>query len=206
VAACYYRLIGSTLRVELTATTDAPTPVNLCQHSYFNLDGGSILDHSLRLDADFYTPTDADLIPTGEIRAVARTPYDFRERRPVRVPDPSENRPFRYDTNFVLRRDCLAPSGIPERPLARAGALASEKSGVSLEVWTTQLGLQVYDGWMTDVPVPGLDGRLYGAYAGMCLEAQLFPDSPNEPHFPDAILRPGEAYRQITEYRFTAAA
>jgi aldose 1-epimerase len=205
VASCTYRLIGSTLRVELTATSDAPTPVNLCQHSYFNLDGSpSILDHSFQLNADFYTPTNADLIPTGEIRAVAGTPYDFRARRPVGIADPSADRPFRYDINFVLRRDRLAASGIPERPLALAGTLASGESGVSLEVWTTELGLQVYDGWMTDVPVPGLGGHRYGANAGMCLEPQRFPDSPNEPHFPDAILRPGQTYRQVTEYRFSA--
>jgi aldose 1-epimerase len=104
-----------------------------------------------------------------------------------------------------LRRDRLAPSGIDELPLAHAGTFASARSGVSLEVWTTEPGLQFYDGWMTDVPVPGLDGQRYGANAGVCLEAQHFPDSPNQPHFPSAILRPGRAYRQITEYRFSEA-
>jgi aldose 1-epimerase len=205
VVSCVYRLIGSTLRIELTATTDAATPVNLCHHSYFNLDGSpSILDHDLQLASDFYTPTDAELIPTGEVRAVAATPYDFRERRPVRLTD--AGRLCRYDINFVLRRDRFGPSGIDGRPLAHAGTLASDRSGVSLEVWTTERGLQVYDGWMADVPVPGLDGRRYGAYAGMCLEPQFFPDSPNRPHFPDAILRPGRVYRQVTEYRFAAGA
>ena len=207
VVSCTYTLIGSTLRVELMATGEADTPVNLCQHSYFNLDGSpSILDHTLELASDFYTPTDDELIPTGEVRAVSGTPYDFRDRRPVRLIDESAGRLFRYDINFVLRRDRTSPSGIPDRPLAYAGTFASEQSGVSLEVWTTEPGLQFYDGWMTDMPVPGLEDQLYGAYAGVCLEPQYFPDSPNRPHFPDAILRPGTAYRQVTEYRFSASA
>jgi aldose 1-epimerase len=206
MVSCIYRLVGSTFRVELTATGDAATPVNLCQHSYFNLDGSpSVRDHLLHLAADFYTPTDADLIPTGEVREVAETIYDFRTRRPVGMTDPSAGRPCRYDINFVLRRDRPAPSGQDGRTLAHAGTLASERSGASLEVWTTEPGLQVYDGWMTDVPVPGLDGRGYGAYAGMCLEPQYFPDSPNRPHFPNAILQAGQVYRQITEYRFAVS-
>jgi aldose 1-epimerase len=203
---CVYRLLGSTLRVELTAVTDADTPVNLCQHSYFNLDGSpSILDHTLQLAADFFTPTDTKLIPTGEVRALAGTPYDFREPRPVRFMDKDAGRPFRYDINFVLRRERLAPSDIEGCMLAYAGTFASAKSGVSMEVWSTEPGLQFYDGWMTDVPVVGIHGHPYGAYAGVCLEPQFFPDSPNRPHFPDAILRPGRTYRQITEYRFGAA-
>lgn len=205
VVSCIYRLVGSTFRVELMATTDAATPVNLCHHSYFNLDGSpSILDHTLQLAADFYTPTDADLIPTGEVRAVAETPYDFRERRLVRRTDETAGRPFRYDTNFVLRRDRVASAGVEGCTLAHAATFASRQSGISLEVWTTEPGLQVYDGWMTDVPVKGLDGRPYGANAGLCLEPQHFPDSPNQPHFPATILRPGRTYRQITEYRFVA--
>ena len=202
-ATCAYRLVGSTLRVELTAAADAETPVNLAQHSHFNLDqSATILDHTLQLAADFYTPTDADLIPTGEIRAVAGTPYDFREARPLRMTDPATGDPFHYDINFVLRRDRLAPPGLGDVSLAHAATFASPASGVSLAVWTNQPGLQVYDGWMTKVSIPGLDGARYGANSGLCLEAQLFPDSPNRPHFPDAILRPGRTYRQITEYRF----
>jgi aldose 1-epimerase len=205
IVSCIYRLVGSTLRVELMATTDQDTPVNLCQHSYFNLDGSSALDHTLQLDADFYTPTDAELIPTGEVRDVAGTAYDFRRRRRIGLLDEAAGRPFPYDINFVLRRNRLAASGVDKLPLAHVGTLASARSGVSLEVWTTEPGLQFYDGWMIDVPVPGLDGQRYGAKAGVCLEAQHFPDSPNQPHFPNAILRPGRAYRQITEYRFTEA-
>ncbi|HEX2725530.1 MAG TPA: aldose epimerase family protein [Beijerinckiaceae bacterium] len=203
-ATCTYRLVGSTLCVELTAAADAATPVNLAQHSHFNLDQSpSILDHTLQLAADFYTPTDADLIPTGEIRAVAGTPYDFREVCPLRMTDPATAGPFHYDINFVLRRDRLTPSRREDVSLAHAATLASRASGVSLEVWTDQPGLQVYDGWMTNVPVAGFDGARYGASSGICLEAQVFPDGPNRPHFPDAILRPGRTYRQVTEYRFS---
>ena len=201
---CIYRLTESaTLRVELSATTDRATPVNLCHHSYFNLDGSdTILDHTLELAADFYTPTDADLIPTGEIREVAGTPYDFRSARPVRMAHPAGQGLFRYDINFVLRRDRLAPSGIDHRPLAHAATFASPKNGLALQVWTTEPGIQVYDGFKTDLSVPGLDGAIYGPNSGLCLEPQRFPDSPNRPHFPDTILRPGEVYRQVTEYRF----
>ena len=203
VTSCTSRLVGSTLRVELTATTDRATPVNLCHHSYFNLDGSAdVLDHTLEVAADFYTPTDADLIPTGEIRSVDGTVYDFRSARPIRMPDPAGEGLVAYDVNFMLRRDRLQPSGIPHLPLAHGGTARSPRNGLSLEVWTTEPGLQVYDGRKTSVPVTGLDGARYGASSGLCLEPQHVPDSPNNPHFPSTILRPGEAYRQVTEYRF----
>ncbi len=123
----------------------------------------------------------------------------------MRLTDEAVGRPFRYDINFALRRDRLEPSGIDGLPLAFAGRLASAQSGVSLEVWTTEPGLQVYDGWMTDLPMAGLDGRRYGAYAGMCLEPQHFPDSPNHPDFPSTLLRPGQVFRSTTIYRFSIA-
>lgn len=201
-ATCAYRLVGSTLRIELSATTDAQTPVNLCHHSYFNLDGSpNILDHDLQLAADFYTPTDDELIPTGEVRSVAGTGYDFRARRPVRASE-GDGRIFRYDTNFVLRRDTLEDSGFPLFPLAWAGTLFCTASGLAMSVWTSEPGLQFYDGHLIDVPVAGLGGARYGANAGLCLEPQHFPDSPNRPHFPNTLLRPMQVYRQVTEYRF----
>jgi aldose 1-epimerase len=138
------------------------------------------------------------------VRAVAGTDYDFREPRPVGATDQG-GRSLRYDVNYVLNRDRLEPSGIEGRPLALAAALASERSGLTMEVWSTEPGLQVYDGWMLDLPVPGLDGQRLRANAGMCLEPQHFPDTPNRAHFPHAILRPGHAYRQVTEYRFAPA-
>lgn len=205
VTACTYRLVGTTLRVELSAITDKATPVNLCHHSYFNLDGSeTILDHTLELAAEFYTPVDPDLIPTGEIRAVAGTPYDFLAPRPIQMEKPGGEGRFWYDNNFVLRRDRLGTSGVEALPLAYAATFASPRNGLALEVWTTEPGLQVYDGFKTNVPVPGLDGATYGPNSGLCLEPQHFPDSPNRPHFPKTILRPGAVYRQVTEYRFGA--
>lgn len=203
-AQCRYRLVGRTLVVELSAVTDAPTLVNLCQHSYFNLDGGAdILDHTLEVDADHMTPVDADLIPTGAITPVAGTPYDFREARPVRRQG-SDGKRVWYDHNFVLRRDVTRPATgfAADLSMARAARFAGRTSGLALEVWTTAPGLHVYDGFKIDVPVPGLGGARYGNNAGLCLETQVFPDAPNHAHFPSAVLRPGEVYRHAVDYRF----
>ncbi len=199
---CRYTLVGKTLRVELWATTDQPTPVNLCHHSYFNLDGSAdILDHSLMVRANVMTPVDAELIPDGSLAPVNDTPFDFRVARPVRLAGPDGRRVW-YDHNFVLRRDRIEPSVAEGLAVAHAATFASARSGVSLDVWTTEPALQVYDGFKLAVPVPGLDGCRYGANAGLCLEPQHVPDSPNLPHFPTTILRPGDVYRQVTEYRF----
>ena len=194
VATCTYLLTEpSTLQVSFTATTTKPTPVNLAHHSYFNLDGSpDILDHHLLIAADFYTPTDDDLIPTGEISAVADTPFDFRSDRPIRYE--AEAGVFPYDVNFVLRS---------ANQLGHAATAWSPRSGVTLEAWTTEPGLQLYSGGKLKTPVPGLDGQPYGPHAGFCLEAQRFPDCPNKPHFASAILRSGEVYRQTSEYRFS---
>jgi aldose 1-epimerase len=194
VATCTYTLTEpSTLQLAFTATTTKPTPVSLAHHSYFNLDGSpDILDHHLLIAADFYTPTDDDLIPTGEIGAVAGTPFDFRADRPIRFDTASGA--FPYDVNFVLRS---------AHELGHAATAWSPKSGVIMEAWTTEPGLQLYSGGKLNTPVAGLDGQPYGKHAGFCLEAQRFPDAPNKPHFPSAILRSGEVYRQTTEYRFS---
>jgi aldose 1-epimerase len=196
-ATCIYRLIEpATLRIELAATTDRATPVNLCHHSYFNLDGAeTIAGHRLTVAADFYTPNDAELIPTGEIRTVAGTPYDFRTGRPLL--DEPDRPPAGYDVNFVLRK----PFGAPDA-LVHAARVESTGGPVTLDLHTSEPGLQVYDGAKCAVAVTGLDGRRSGAHAGLCLEPQRFPDSPNRPHFPGGVLRPGEVYRQVTEYRF----
>lgn len=196
-AACTYRLSESgTLSAVFEATTDRPTLCNLAQHSYFNLDDGGeteALDHSLRIAADAYLPVDADLIPTGEIAAVAGTPFDFRTDRPIR--HVGANGQVRYDHNF-----CLSPERAALRPVAR---LAGARSGVAMDVATTEPGLQFYAGHYTTPASPGLDGRRYDAFSAICLEAQTWPDSPNHPGFPQAVLRPGETYRQETRFRFS---
>jgi aldose 1-epimerase len=144
--------------------------------------------------ADFITPTYPDLIPTGAIKSVADTDFDFRVRRPVGAPQLLHGR-TPYDINYVLR----APGA-----LSHAATLASMKNGLSMELWTTEPGLQFYDGHMIDIPVAGLRGAHYGAHAGLCLEPQRFPDGPNKAHFPRTILDPGKTSRQTTEYRFGA--
>jgi aldose 1-epimerase len=194
-ATCGYRFLEpATLRVELGATCDKATIVNLTQHAYFNLDGSAdILDHELQLGCDFYTPADADLIPTGEIRAVAGTPFDFRESRTIRNAAGQT-----YDTNFVV-----AATPGPDS-LAWVATLRSPKSGVTLELHSTEPGVQVYDAAKLNCPVPGHDGAHYGPHAGLALEPQIFPDSPNRRHFPDCVLRPDEEYRHVSEFRFRA--
>ncbi len=199
---CRYSLVGAaTLRIALSATTDAPTIVNLAHHSYFRLDDGpDILDHELELRANLMTPVDADLIPDGSLAAVAGTPFDFRQPRPIRRAGPDGAR-FWYDHNYMLRRDrCEAgPAGLE---LAHAATLRSPRSGLAMQLWTTEPAVQVYDGFKLGPPVPGHGGERYGPSAGIALEAQRPPDSPNLPHFPAAVLRPGEVYRQVSDYRF----
>jgi aldose 1-epimerase len=183
-ARCTYALTApGTLTVTMTATTDAPTIVSLAHHSYFTLTPGrSVLDHRLQVAASRFTPVDADLVPTGEIADVAGGPYDFR--RPRRLADGP-----RLDLNFVLDGGAAADGLHP------AASVAAD--GLVLTCRTTAPGLQVYDGG--GLPVP------FFPHAGLCLEPQTFPDGPNRPNFPSPVLRPGETYRQVTEYRFTAA-
>ncbi|AXS38900.1 aldose epimerase family protein [Breoghania sp. L-A4] len=194
-ALCRYTLTGSgALRIKLTATTDAPTLVNLAHHSYFNLGGGAdVLDHTVEIAAERYLPIDAEAIPTGQIRKVDWTPYDFREGRRIRR-KPSEKDVI-FDHNF-----CLADA--PRGDLGFAASVEAPDEDCRMEVWTTEPGLQFYDGAKLNVPVAGLDGRRYGPCAGFCMEPQRWPDSPNHADFPGAVLRPGESYSQVTEYRF----
>ena len=189
-ATCRYSIEGDRcLRVALTAVTDAPTIVNLATHSYFNLDGaGDILRHRLEIPAGAYLPTDAAGIPTGELRPVDGTPFDFRTLRAVQ---PASGQ--RYDNSYVL-----PPS---EGGVRKAARLESTSADIGMEVWTTEPGIQFYDA-ATMRPMPGRGGRSYGPYSALCLEPQRFPDSPNRSGFPDCALYPGQTYRQITEYRF----
>jgi aldose 1-epimerase len=198
VATCTYRLLEpATLRISLRASTDRPSPVNLTTHSYLNLDGSpDIGSHRLTIAGDFVTPTDGDLIPTGAVEPVGDGPYDFRSLRPVAASPGPQGRTL-YDINYVLRSGGGA--------LAHAATVQSPSSGVSLELWTTEPGLQFYDGHLIDIPVAGLGGARYGTHAGLCLEPQRFPDGPNKPHFPPCIVRPGELSRQESELRFSVA-
>jgi aldose 1-epimerase len=174
--------------------TDAPTIANVCHHAYFNLDGRpDILGHDLMIAADHYTPVDDRLIPTGEIRKVDNTAFDFREMRPIRLD--VDGTQFGYDHNF-----CLSGNRTEKRSVALA---RSVNSGVQLEVLTTEPGVQFYAGVYVNVQVPGLERRSYGPYAGFCLETQIWPDAINHSGFPSAVLRPGEVLRQETDYVFS---
>lgn len=193
---CTYRLkIPGTLSVEFTATADEATVCNLSQHSYFNLDNGGagdVLDHRLMLNAGAYLPVDDELIPTGVVMPVDGTLFDFRQARPLRMEIEGEQ--VRYDHNF-----CLS-SG--RGPLRQAAWMQGGVSGIEMEVWTTEPGLQLYTGQHIGAAGPGLSGSGYRPFSGLCLETQLWPDAPNRPYFPQATLLPGEKYHHITEYRF----
>jgi aldose 1-epimerase len=191
-----YTLTGAgALRVKISATTDKSTPVNLAQHSYFNLDGsGTILDHTLEIAADSYLPVDEELIPTGEIRKVAWTPYDFQDGRKLRRKSGEEN--VIFDHNFCL-------SEAPRESVEFSAALEDSNGERRMEVWTTEPGVQLYDAGMLEVPVPGLNGARYQKYGGLCLETQRWPDGPNQSGFPDVLLHPGETYSHVAEYRFS---
>jgi len=191
-----YTLTGAgALRLKITATTDKTTPVNLTQHSYFNLDGSpTILDHTLEIAAETYLPVDEDLIPAGATRRVEWTPYDFRDGRKLRRKTGEENVVF--DHNF-----CLA--GAARTDVQFAAALEDVAGDRRMEVWTTEPGLQLFDAGAITVPVPGLEAKHYGPHAGLCLEAQRWPDSVNQDGFTGVLLRPSETYSHVTEFRFS---
>lgn len=191
-----YTLTGAgALRIKITAVTDKTTPVNLTQHSYFNLaGGGTILDHTLEIAAEHYLPVDEMLIPTGEIRRVEWTPFDFRDGRKLRR-KPGEEA-IEYDHNFCLD-DKVRPA------VEFAAALEDPDGDRRMEVWTSEPGLQLYDASRMTVPVPGLNGQRYGLHAGLCLEAQRWPDSVNQKEFTPVLLHPSETYTHVTEFRFS---
>lgn len=191
---CTYTLKPrGTLSVVYESEADAPTLANVCQHSYFNLDGGvDALGHDIMIAADHYLPTDERLIPTGELRAVAGTVFDLRQMTSMRRQMEGEG--IAFDHNF-----CLSSERMEKRSVALAHSI---NSGVSVEVLTTEPGLQLYTGSKLNVPVPGLEGRSYGPFAGFCLETQVWPDAINHEGFPNAVLRPGETLRQETDYVF----
>ncbi len=195
VARCRYSITADQgLRVELSAETDAPTLCNLAHHSYFNLDGeDDILSHEIMIDADRITGMSGELLPTGELLDVTDTMFDLREMQ--RISAGKADGSLRYDHNY-----CLSDARVALRQVAK---VRGAKSGIEMQVLTTEPGLQFYDGAKVAIPVAGIDGRKYEANAGLCLEAQSWPDAPNHAGFPSIELRPGEEYRQVSEYRFS---
>lgn len=192
-----YRIDGLTLTIEMEAISDAPTVVNLVNHAYFNLAGqgaGDIMGQRLQIDASHYTPVDDQLIPTGEIRAVANTAFDFRQPRPIGASLPG---PKAFDHNLCLS----APMGTDGlRPCLTA---TDPASGRRMTLSTTEPGVQLYTGAHFDGP--GKQGAHYPRFAGFAAETQRFPDSPNNPQFPSARLNPGETYRHVMRFDFTPA-
>jgi aldose 1-epimerase len=184
------------LKVSYEATTDKATVINLTHHSYFNLAGhnsGDVLGHEMQIFADHFIPVDDVQIPTGEIKPVKGTPMDFT--KPMAIGSRIKQVPGGYDHNYVLNSS--------DGSLALAASVYEPKSGRVMEIFTTEPGVQFYTANFLDGSIKG-KGAVYNKHAGLCLEMQHFPDSPNKPDFPSVVLRPGEKYTQLTVHKFSA--
>ncbi|WP_439882565.1 aldose epimerase family protein [Pontibacter sp. MBLB2868] len=185
------------LKIDYEATTDKATPVNLTNHSYFNLSAGQdkdILNDVVQINADKFTVTDETLIPTGELKSVKGTPYDFTTPQPVGPRVNTLPGGYGYDLNYVIDKG--------GDDLTKAATVYDPTSGRMMEVFTTQPGIQFYTAYHLDGSLTGKNNTVYARYAGLCLEAQHYPDSPNQPSFPSTILKPGEKYKETTIYKF----
>src|SRR6266542_2946130 len=200
VTVTYTLTDNNELVVDYHAGTDKATPVNLTQHSYFNLaaDDGDILGHQLTIDANRYTPVDDTLIPTGQLATVGGTPFDFRKPTAIGAridtDDPQLKNGKGYDHNWVLNRTGTG--------LQHAVRVVERKSGRVIDIMTTEPGVQFYSGNFLDGSIKGKSGRVYKHRSGFCLETQHYPDSPNHPNFPSTILQPGQTYSSKTVFTF----
>ena len=201
VKALYSLTDENALRLEFMATTDADTHCNLTHHSYFNFAGkGDILGHIVTINADKFTPVDANLIPTGDVRPVKGTPFDFTSPTAIglRIENVDEQLQFGkgYDHNWVLNQSSA-------RALTHAATVSEPTSGRVMDVWTTEPGMQFYTGNFLDSTIMGKGGLTYAFRNGFCMEPQHYPDSPNHPAFPSTVLKPGQTYKNIIIYKFS---
>ncbi|WP_049723675.1 aldose epimerase family protein [Gilvimarinus polysaccharolyticus] len=204
VAVTYRLTADNALQIDYQANSDAATVINLTHHSYFNLSGhtsGDVLAQQLQVNADFYTPVDGNGIPTGEILSVDNTPFDFTQKKALGRDIKADNAMLKaalgFDQNWVLRAGKFADD------LVLAATLTDPVSGRQLQVLTTEPGLQVYTGNHLSANALGKDGFAYSKHAGVALEPQHFPDSPNQPHFPRTTLKAGETFSSRTVYQFS---
>jgi len=200
VTAIYTVTEDNALRLDFTATTDKPTICNLTHHSYFNLAGkGHILDHIVMIPAEYYTPVDETLIPTGEIAPVEGTPFDFRKPTPIGARINQDHIQLKYgrgyDHNWVYSKKV--------GELTLMARVTEPTTGRVMEVWSTEPGMQFYSGNFLDGTIVGKGGQVYKFRSAFCMEPQHYPDSPNKPHFPSVVLRPGETYKNTIIYKFS---
>jgi aldose 1-epimerase len=201
VTAVYTLTDDNALRLDYSATTDKDTIVNLTQHSYFNLRGhGDILGHVVQIDADKFTPVDSTLIPSGELKSVAATPFDFRKPTAIGARIEQADEQLKngkgYDHNWVINKKA--------GELTRLATVSEPETGRVLEVSSTEPGLQFYSGNFLDGTLPAKGGGTYAFRTGFCMEPQHFPDSPNQPKFPSVVLKPGQTYKNTIIYHFSA--